>query len=115
MFDRNLCDLEQEIKKEHRNWCNFIIHNLEEVSEFFSGDINKVSLSDFFRLIPNPVFTLNVIVFTHKLEKLECTPVSNYTFFVVDLLINCDRFKYIFSKDIFFINIIKVIVVYCGW
>jgi hypothetical protein len=38
---------------------------LEEVTELFGGDVDEVGLTDFFRLVPDPVLALDVVVLAH--------------------------------------------------
>lgn len=115
MFDRNLSDFEQEIKQEHGHWGNLMVHDLEEVSELLGGNVDEVGLSDFFWLVPNPVLTLNIVVFAHELEELEGASVSNNALFVVNLLIYCDWLEDVFPQHVFFSDVVEIIVVDSCW
>ena len=92
-----------------------MVHDLEEVSELLGGNIDEVGLSDFFWLVPNPVLTLNIVVFAHELEELEGASVSNNALFVVNLLIYSDRLEDVFSQHVFFSDVVEIIVVDSCW
>jgi hypothetical protein len=111
LLDWDLGHFKQEIYQKHRYWGNVLVKGLEQVSELFSGHINEIGLPDFIWLMPDPVFTFNIIVFAHELQELEGSSVGDYAFLVVDLLIGGGGFEDIFSEDIFFIDVVKVIVV----
>ena len=64
---RDLRDFEQKVKQKHGNFGDVLVHDLEQVAEFLGGDVDKIGLSDFFRLVPDPVFALDVVVLTHEL------------------------------------------------
>jgi hypothetical protein len=113
LLDRNLSDFQQKVKQEHWHWCDFFVHDLEEVSQLFSRHVNEVGLSDFIRLVPDPVLPLNVIVLAHKLQELESSSVSDDTLLVVDLFIDCDGFKHILPENVFLVDVVKVVVVDC--
>lgn len=74
-----LSDLIYEIKKVQRYDFNIITVNLEQISKFFSSDVDKVELSGFAWLHSDEIFAFLVVIFAHDLQKFECSPVGSYT------------------------------------
>jgi hypothetical protein len=109
-----LRDFEQKVKQKHGHFGDVLVHDLEQVAEFLGGDVDKIGLSDFFRLVPDPVFALDVVILTHELQKLEGSPVSDDTLLIVDLFVDCRGLEYVFPEHKLLVNIVEIVVVNCG-
>ena len=63
---RNLGDLNEEVKKEIRDFKDAVFHNGKEVSELVGRCVDEVDGVEFF-LLSNIVFILGVVIFTEQL------------------------------------------------
>jgi hypothetical protein len=111
LIDWNLSHFEQEIQQKHRHWSNVLIQSLEQVSKLFSSNIDEIGLSDFIGLVPDPVFTFDVVVFAHELKELEGSSVGDDAFLVIDLFVCVGGFENVFPEDVFFVDVVEVVVV----
>lgn len=64
---RDLRDFEQKVEQKHGHFGDVLVHDLEQVAEFLGGDVDKIGLSDFIRLVPDPVLALDVVILAHEL------------------------------------------------
>lgn len=64
---RDLRDFEQKVEQKHGHFGDVLVHDLEQVAELLGGDVDKIGLPDFVRLVPDPVFAFDVVVLAHEL------------------------------------------------